>query len=88
MPYIHPADRAPITKGYPQTPGELNYAITCLVLRYLEDSGTPASYTKFNEAMGALHCASAEIYRRLGSVLEDAAIERNGDLAEFKALGL
>ncbi len=88
MPYIPPKYRVPVAKGYPQTPGELNYAITCLVLRYLEQDGLPVSYADFNEVIGALECAKQELYRRLGAHLEDAAIGRNGDLDEFKALGL
>ncbi len=86
MPYIHPGERAPVTKAYPQTPGELNYAITCLVLAYLSRGGTLVSYPLFNEALGAVECAKLELYRRLGSALEDAAIARNGDLAEYKGL--
>ncbi len=86
MPYIRKDQRQ---FSDPETPGELNFLITSIVLAYLvEYAGAEGRlrYDAFNGAMGALECSKQEIYRRVGSWLEDAAILRNGDLPEFESL--
>lgn len=62
----------------PEDPGELNYSITRLMLRYLENNGK--SYMTLNEIVGALECAKQEFYRRLAVPYEDTKIAENGDV--------
>ena len=65
MPYIDQEARARLEKGgSPETPGELNYAITLLADAYLMRKGG-IRYTHLNEVVGVLECAKLEIYRRL-----------------------
>jgi len=59
--------------------GELNFAVTSLVLDYA--SGVPPlSYAMINDVIGVLECAKLELYRRLASPYEDKKIEENGDV--------
>lgn len=59
------------------TPGHLNFVITMAVLAYMDGEHR---YTKLNEVIGVLECCKQELYRRLGSKIEDDAIARNGDV--------
>jgi hypothetical protein len=79
MPYIKEEKRKKNLK--PETPGELNYAITRLVSSYL---GTNPNYNKFNDAIGAIESAKLEMYRRLIVPYEDLKRVENGDLKEFQ----
>ena len=80
MPYIPQDDRprfdAALRNLDPQTPGELNYCITKLCLRYVDREGT--SYTTLNAVHGALHCADLELYRVVTAPYEDEKIKTNG----------
>lgn len=58
--------------------GDLNYIIYSIAKRYLDKKGH--RYRNLNMLVGALECCKQEIYRRLGSELEDGAIEKNGDI--------
>lgn len=58
-------------------PGELNYAITNLILRLLPSK---PRYRDLNSMIGVLSCCQQELYRRLGTYIEDNAIDTNGDL--------
>ena len=79
MPYIKSERRKAILAGAkPQDPGELNFAVTALVDRYLEDKGG-IRYSHLNEVIGALDCAKLELYRRIAAPYEDAKIVENGD---------
>ena len=79
MPYIPVSDRVRIDRGdKPQTPGELNYKITRLILDYLK--ARPESYHALNEVVGVLECAKQELYRRRAGPYEDQARRRNGDV--------
>ena len=63
--------------------GELNYAITTLVLKYVNEEARMAaklSYGLINEVMGVLECAKQELYRRLAAPYEDDKIIENGDV--------
>ena len=85
MPYIDTTSRARIDAGgSPETAGELNYAISRLVDRYLIDSGG-LRYTHINEVMGALECAKLELYRRVAAPYEDLKRSEAGDV--YDALG-
>lgn len=77
MPYIPQAerDRAAIR---PETPGELNYAITALCNDYFQGSGK--GYTAIAEVVSALECAKLEFYRRVAVPYEERKIEQNGDV--------
>jgi hypothetical protein len=77
MPYIKQEDRD-VAKTLPLNAGELNFAITELVLGYL--ASFAPSYQKFNDAVGALECAKAELYRRAIVPYEDKKIKENGDV--------
>lgn len=80
MPYIEQKVRDDLNLGnrLPETPGELNYAITMICLEHIERKGI--SYTNINEVIGALECAKLELYRRIAAPYEDAKITQNGDV--------
>jgi hypothetical protein len=73
MPYIKQNRRG----KSPENPGELNFAITSVILKYLGDRPT---YSKFNEVIGALECVKLELYRRKVVPYEDIKIKENGDV--------
>jgi hypothetical protein len=85
MPYILEQVRTSLNARQrpPQTPGELNYLITKMVVDYLqrdrEWDGTE-SYGSYNEVIGVLECAKMELYRRRVAVYEDRKAEINGDV--------
>lgn len=79
MPYITQQAREQIAKGrQPENAGELNYAITCLLLNYVDAKG--ARYQTFNDIAGALDNAKAEFYRRKVAPYEDQKAKENGDV--------
>jgi hypothetical protein len=77
MPYIESNDRARAAIQ-PRTPGELNYAITSLMIGYLERKGL--NYTYINDCLGALDGAGKEFYRRVAITYEHRKIQENGDV--------
>ena len=77
MPYIAPERRAS-AKAHPYDAGELNFAITQLLIDYL--ARTHVSYAAFNEVVGVLECCKLELYRRLVVPYEDTKIRLNGDV--------
>ena len=77
MPYIHKANRI-VAEDDPRNSGELNYALTCVLLRYMAEK--PESYATFNDIMGALEGAKQEFYRRVMAPYEDAKCAANGDV--------
>lgn len=79
MPYIKPEDRKRLEAGEdPQNPGELNYLITVMLLKYLKQKGK--NYAHLNEVMGVLNCVTHEFYRRWAGPYEDEKIKENGDV--------
>lgn len=64
--------------GYPVTPGELNYAITKLIVDYFDR--TKPDYAGINEVIGVLECAKLELYRRVAAPYEDTKCAENGDV--------
>jgi hypothetical protein len=78
MPYITKGrrERLAVSWARPETPGELNYLITKLLLNYAQ----PLSYQKINDALGALEGAKLEFYRRVAAGYEDQKIQENGDV--------
>lgn len=84
MPYIKQADRTEASIA-PNTAGELNYAITMLVVEYvaarIRARGLPeANYNLHNEIMGVFASAQAEYYRRCVAPYEDRKRVENGDV--------
>ena len=79
MPYIKPNRRDAIHHGSPlQSSGELNYAITRLCIRYINQHGL--SYAVCNAVLGVLSAVPRELYRRVIAPYEDIKKEENGDL--------
>lgn len=63
--------------------GILNYSITRIINNCIKESDAEWRYRHLNRCIGVLECAKIEMYRRLGSFLEDSAIAKNGDLKEY-----
>jgi len=79
VPYIRRELRNAI-KDYeikPSNAGELNFLVSTIVIEYL---GSQPDYQKFNDAVGVLELAKAELVRRSVGPYEDMKIESNGDL--------
>jgi len=80
MPYIEEEARKRIDGGgHPETPGELNYALTRLADDYLARRGG-LRYAVLNEVVGALECAKLELYRRVAAPYEDGKRASAGDV--------
>jgi len=85
MPYIKQDDRTrlnPLVQEMEETtintPGELNFLLTMLVHRFLNQK--PESYQGYNDAIGALEGAKLELYRRHIASYENDKIKENGDV--------
>jgi hypothetical protein len=80
MPYINQDRREAIAGGaHPRDAGELNFAITTLVDRYLSEKNG-FRYADLNEVIGALEAAKLELYRRVAAPYEDRKIAESGDV--------
>ncbi len=77
MPYIRKEDRERAEKT-PWTNGELNYALTRMVLDYIGRKGR--NYNNINDVLGALEGCKLEFYRRYVSEYEDQKIDTNGEV--------
>jgi hypothetical protein len=82
MPYIEQAKRLPATPTTSpiEDTGELNYRLTRVIMRYMNDKGT--SYGTINDIVGALEGAKLEFYRRVAVPYEDFKCQLNGDVYE------
>jgi len=80
MPYIGTKERHEIdwAERSPETPGELNYKLTQIILDYMDHK--PKSYTLYNEVMGVLECCKQEFYRRPVADYENKKLDLNGDV--------
>lgn len=79
MPYLTYEDKERILDHlYPTTAGELNFALTTLVRRYLSKS--KRNYEAYNAAIGALEACKLEFYRRAVVPYENGKIKSNGDV--------
>lgn len=76
MPYIKKEDRTR-ARFVPEAPGELNFALTAMILRYLGDN---PGYTRFNDVLGVLSAISMELNRRMIVPYEEKKIKENGDV--------
>lgn len=82
MPYINRKERDELdyAERSAETPGELNYAITRLLINYV--SHKQPRYQTFNDALGALEGAKLEFYRRVVTPYEEQKRFENGDVYE------
>lgn len=78
MPYIPMEQRNEVGSTGPLNAGQLNYCITRLLRRYLEQGGE--SYQTYNDMMGALEGAKLELYRRRVAGYEDGKLAAHGDV--------
>ena len=77
MPYIQ-HDRREAARQQPQNPGELNYAITSILIEYVQARGL--RYQVINDVLGALEASKLEFYARVARPYEDSKIAANGDV--------
>lgn len=77
MPYIDKSIR-PRAETSPMTAGELNYAITKLLIKY--QANRKLTYQTINDIIGALEGAKQEYYRRVATIYENQKIDENGDV--------
>lgn len=79
MPYLRPEDKLRVNRTEaPESAGELNYALTVILLGYLKRQGE--SYQTYNDMIGALEGAKLELYRRMVAPYERAKADMNGDV--------
>ena len=79
MPYVPRSRRD--NAASPENAGDLHYDISQCIDRYLYHGTTDTpKYQEFNDVMGVLACAQAEVYRRLVAPYEDEKIKENGDV--------
>lgn len=87
MPYIGRQDREDIKNAINkisemiETNGEMNYAISLLIHKYVEKKGL--KYTNLNDAIGILECAKLEFYRTVVSPYEEIKKEANGSVSSL-----
>ena len=81
MPYINQkrCDELKVS-GQPETCGELNYAITMILIEYWCRGPLPGNYTRINDIVGAVEGAKLEFQRRVVGKYEDQKINENGDV--------
>lgn len=82
MPYIDSNARVELDEHerLPKDAGELNYAITMLIVKYMRPRNV--TYSLLNEIVGVLESAKAEFQRRVVVRYEDEKIKLNGDVYE------
>lgn len=81
MPYIIQGRRDSLreeTDQFLNNAGELNYAISQLLIQYI--LAHRLSYSTINDCLGALEGAKQEFYRRVAVPYEEKKIAENGDL--------
>jgi hypothetical protein len=83
MPYIEQAERRRIDPKVAKLEkeiygvGELNYAITSILLKWL---GPRSHYEDYNSVIGILESIKLELYRRAVAPYEDEKLVVNGDV--------
>lgn len=80
MPYIKDGrvHLRPTSDWVAETPGDLNFQLTSLIVDYLDHHGQ--SYYTYNEVIGVLECAKLELYRRMVAPYETCKQAENGDV--------
>ena len=86
MPYITDENRNPLDVAIDalavtaETAGDLNYAISTLLWKWLQLSPDGVTYSNINTIIGVLECSKQEFYRRVAIPYEDHKIDSNGDV--------
>lgn len=78
MPYLKQKDRKSLKIHGPTTSGQLNYCITTLVLKFINQRSE--SYDTYNTVLGVLSNVAFELYRRRIGPYEDVKRRINGDV--------
>ncbi len=81
MPYLTDAQKEEVALRGPKTPGQLNYAITLLLIEYWRQR-CHSGYTGLNDIIGALESSKQEFYRRIVVPYEEKKRAENGDVYE------
>ena len=87
MPYIKKEDRKKFDTAIDllseriTTDGDLNYVITSLVHKILENRGV--NYQNMNNLVGALECAKGEFMRVVMGPYEDRKRKENGNVSNL-----
>ena len=87
MPYLTSEVRTYVDTHSPCSAGELNYAITQLISRYVARRKGNHSYSDLNDVLGTLEGAKLEFYRRVVVPYEDRKREANGDVYDGILVG-
>ena len=83
MPYVTDNVRKYIDGGgVPRNPGELNYALTRVALKYLDVS--MGKYEDHAAVVAAFECAKLEFYRQMVAPYEDHKRAEHGDVYPTK----
>jgi hypothetical protein len=77
LPYIKQECRWEYFGQVPGNAGELNFAFTQILNKYLTNKGK--SYQTINDIVGALEGCKMEFYARVARPYEDTKIKENGD---------
>ena len=84
MPYIQKDQRVKFARAFRDLlildEGELNYAVCCLFMKFIDTQEGEISYKKLNAGLGVLEAAKEEIRRRVLNGYEHAKIIENGDI--------
>ena len=78
MPYIKQGEKRDVHLFGPKTPGQLNYAITMLLIAYMKRN--ELNYSVINDCLGALEGAKQEFYLRVAQPYELNKRDLNGDV--------
>ena len=78
MPYITAVAKHFLERSSPSNAGELNYAITKLLVEYW--NAAPKTYQRINDIIGALEGAKLEFNRRVVVPYETQKLLENGDV--------
>lgn len=78
MPYITEVRRKALKISKPSNAGELNYAITKLLVEYW--NAEPKTYQRINDCLGAMEGAKLEFNRRVVIDYENKKALENGDV--------
>ena len=79
MPYLTSENKERMLDSlYPETAGELNFALTTLCRRYFSKS--KQNYEAYNAVIGALESCKLEYYRKQVSIYEDKKELENGSV--------
>ena len=82
MPYLTSERKDFLLSNKMETPGDLNYLLTALILEYWENS--KQNYQSCNDIIGALESCKLEAYRRLVTPYENVKILTNGDVYDLQ----